>query len=77
MNKIIVMCPLKKKKTIAEDVEAPPELQGPLTYTYKELNFATTNFSEQNKLGEGGFGEVYKVNIFNVAIMKLFLYYCK
>ncbi|TYI80973.1 hypothetical protein E1A91_D05G122800v1 [Gossypium mustelinum] len=53
-----------------EDVEAPPELQGPLTYTYKELNFATTNFSQQNKLGEGGFGEVYK-NGRVVAVKKL------
>ncbi|MBA0690975.1 hypothetical protein Goari_008624 [Gossypium aridum] len=57
-----------------EDVEAPPELQGPLTYTYKELNFATTNFSQQNKLGEGGFGEVYKGILKNgrmVAVKKL------
>ncbi|TYJ33702.1 hypothetical protein E1A91_A05G121400v1 [Gossypium mustelinum] len=53
-----------------EDAEAPPELQGPLTYTYKELNFATTNFSQQNKLGEGGFGEVYK-NGRVVAVKKL------
>lgn len=57
-----------------EDVEGPPELQGPLTYTYKELNFATTNFSQQNKLGEGGFGEVYKGILKNgrtVAVKKL------
>ena len=26
------------------------------------LRAATNNFSEQNKLGEGGFGEVFKVH---------------
>lgn len=30
-------------------------------YTYKELQIATENFSEENKIGEGGFGSVYKV----------------
>ncbi|GMI81944.1 cysteine-rich RLK (RECEPTOR-like protein kinase) 2, ALTERED SEED GERMINATION 6, CYSTEINE-RICH RLK2 [Hibiscus trionum] len=57
-----------------DDVEGPPELQGPMTYTYKELNFATTNFSQQNKVGEGGFGEVYKGILKNgrvVAVKKL------
>lgn len=29
-------------------------------YTYKELRFATDNFSQDNKIGEGGFGSVYK-----------------
>ncbi|XVF23192.1 hypothetical protein REPUB_Repub13aG0016000 [Reevesia pubescens] len=56
------------------DVEGAPELQGPMIYTYKELNFATTNFSEENKLGEGGFGEVYKGILKNgrvVAVKKL------
>ncbi|KAK1290893.1 PTI1-like tyrosine-protein kinase [Acorus calamus] len=28
-------------------------------FTYKELCTATNNFSEENKLGEGGFGSVY------------------
>ncbi|CAH9143291.1 unnamed protein product [Cuscuta epithymum] len=29
-------------------------------YTYKELRFATENFSPSNKIGVGGFGTVYK-----------------
>ena len=36
-------------------------MQGPINYKYKDLNAATKNFSEENKLGEGGFGDVYKV----------------
>ncbi|KAK1284275.1 putative LRR receptor-like serine/threonine-protein kinase [Acorus calamus] len=30
------------------------------TYAYKELKHATDDFSEHNKIGEGGFGSVYK-----------------
>ena len=30
-------------------------------YTYKELSAATDDFSPVNKIGEGGFGSVYKV----------------
>ena len=29
-------------------------------FSYKELHAATNGFSEENKLGEGGFGSVYK-----------------
>lgn len=28
-------------------------------FTYKELHAATNGFSDDNKLGEGGFGSVY------------------
>jgi hypothetical protein len=30
-------------------------------YTYKELRDATNDFSPASKIGEGGFGSVYKV----------------
>jgi hypothetical protein len=30
-------------------------------FTYKELSRVTENFSPSNKIGEGGFGSVYKV----------------
>jgi hypothetical protein len=31
-------------------------------FEFREVIKATDNFSEENKLGEGGFGPVYKVN---------------
>ncbi|EXC36488.1 L-type lectin-domain containing receptor kinase IX.1 [Morus notabilis] len=33
---------------------------GPKRFTYKELSRATNDFAEEGKLGEGGFGGVYK-----------------
>jgi len=39
------------------------ELKDATKYRYSDLKAATKNFSEKNKLGEGGFGTVYKVNL--------------
>jgi hypothetical protein len=43
----------------------PPELlgmcPGPNTFSYAELRSATEDFNPSNKLGEGGFGPVFKV----------------
>lgn len=33
----------------------------PYTFAYSELKTATQDFNPSNKLGEGGFGSVYKV----------------
>ena len=33
-----------------------------LQFDIQTIRVATNNFSEDNKLGEGGFGTVYKVN---------------
>jgi hypothetical protein len=33
-----------------------------LVFDLEQLIEATNNFSEENKLGQGGFGVVYKVN---------------
>lgn len=40
------------------------ELQGPNNYSYTDLKSATKNFSQEYKLGEGGFGDVFKVCCF-------------
>ena len=36
----------------------------PNLYSYAEIRVATDNFNPSNKLGEGGFGVVYKVCIY-------------
>lgn len=36
----------------------------PDTFSYAELRSATEDFDPSNKLGEGGFGPVFKVSIF-------------
>ena len=46
------------------DALAEPDLDGAINYNYKQLEVATNNFSEENILGRGGFGEVFKVIIY-------------
>ncbi|GKV42873.1 hypothetical protein SLEP1_g50235 [Rubroshorea leprosula] len=56
------------------DILEATELQGPVNYNYRDLNLATRNFSLENKLGGGGFGDVYKGALKNgkvVAVKKL------
>ena len=52
----------------------PAELLGigarPNTFSYAELRSATDDFNPSNKLGEGGFGPVFKVKyiiVYNVG----------
>ncbi|KAK1288638.1 putative leucine-rich repeat receptor-like protein kinase [Acorus calamus] len=37
-----------------------PQLNGPRSFTYDELNYSTNKFSESNYIGCGGYGKVYK-----------------
>ena len=46
---------------VAGNILDATELRGATIYSYKDLKSATKNFKEENKLGEGGFGDVYKV----------------
>ncbi|KAG5146575.1 hypothetical protein JHK84_032118 [Glycine max] len=50
----------KPKRVPRGDILGATELKGPVPYRYKDLKTATKNFSDENKLGEGGFGDVYK-----------------
>ena len=43
------------------DVLRVTQLQGPVIYRFKDLKSATKSFSQDNKIGEGGFADVYKV----------------
>ncbi|XP_020206317.2 cold-responsive protein kinase 1-like [Cajanus cajan] len=66
----------KTKKVHRGDILGATELKGPVNYKYSDLKAATKNFSAENKLGEGGFGAVYKGTLKNgkiVAIKKLVL----
>lgn len=46
---------------VAGNILDATELRGATIYSFKDLKSATKNFKEENKLGEGGFGDVYKV----------------
>ncbi|KAL5579109.1 hypothetical protein UlMin_011551 [Ulmus minor] len=53
--------------------EAAEEI-GSLQYDFSTIRDATDNFSEENKLGQGGFGAVYKGRLFNgeeIAVKRL------
>ncbi|RWR90472.1 cysteine-rich receptor-like protein kinase 42 [Cinnamomum micranthum f. kanehirae] len=74
---IILLGRLKKIRSTGErDTFGATELRGPKSYHYNDLKFATRNFNEKCKLGEGGFGDVYKGVLKNgntVAVKKLMI----
>uniref|UniRef100_A0A0R0HUI1 Protein kinase domain-containing protein n=1 Tax=Glycine max TaxID=3847 RepID=A0A0R0HUI1_SOYBN len=60
--------------SVAGIILGATELKDATKYRYSDLKAATKNFSEKNKLGEGGFGTVYKGTMKNgkvVAVKKL------
>ncbi|GLT51144.1 hypothetical protein SLA2020_245740 [Shorea laevis] len=59
---IFVVCYMRRRKDDDEEelLEIGPR---PNTFSYAELRAATDDFSPSNKLGEGGFGPVYKGNL--------------
>jgi hypothetical protein len=49
-----------KRKHVSADAEEDED-SGSLLFDLTTLRRATANFAEENKLGHGGFGAVYKV----------------
>ncbi|KAI3502736.1 hypothetical protein L1887_30999 [Cichorium endivia] len=62
----------RRSKALEEDSS---ELQGVVNFSYKDMQLATGNFSEEHKIGKGGFGEVYKaiIDAENVVAVKKLL----
>ena len=52
------------KKQI-KDGQASHELQ---IFSFESISAATSNFTTENKLGEGGFGPVYKVGSLSLSL---------
>ncbi|KAI7736501.1 hypothetical protein M8C21_000485, partial [Ambrosia artemisiifolia] len=61
---LIVVAIAWKKGYIGNQISRERDLRGldlnTGVFTYKQIRAATDNFAESNKLGEGGFGSVYK-----------------
>ncbi|KAK6917366.1 Gnk2-homologous domain [Dillenia turbinata] len=76
---ILCYCLLRKKKeqkAVVQDKSAVDEITNvqSLQYDLRTIETATNNFSIENKIGEGGFGDVYKGTLSNgqeVAVKRL------
>lgn len=44
-----------------------PDVHSVKVFSYNELRKATQDFSGANKIGEGGFGSVFRVNMHNIC----------
>ncbi|EOA40634.1 hypothetical protein CARUB_v100108951mg, partial [Capsella rubella] len=60
---VVIFIIRKSRKRYTDDEELLSMDVKPYTFTYSELKSATQDFDPSNKLGEGGFGSVYKGNL--------------
>ncbi|KAF2320621.1 hypothetical protein GH714_029136 [Hevea brasiliensis] len=65
----------RNKRNQEEDVESDDSMghefeqgTGPKRFSYQELVQATNNFAEEGKLGQGGFGGVYRGYLSNLSV---------
>lgn len=57
MNEVVFSSNRHSGENNMDDLELP-------MFDFKTITMATNNFSEANKIGQGGFGSVYKVGCF-------------
>ncbi|RID74824.1 hypothetical protein BRARA_B01903 [Brassica rapa] len=60
---VVIFTIRQRRKPYTDDEELLSMEIKPYTFTYSELKSATQDFNLSNKLGEGGFGPVYKGNL--------------
>ncbi|KAL0877757.1 hypothetical protein Bca101_027463 [Brassica carinata] len=60
---VVIFIMRKRRKPYTDDEELLSMEIKPYTFAYSELKSATQDFNLSNKLGEGGFGPVYKGNL--------------
>ncbi|GAA0152952.1 transmembrane signal receptor [Lithospermum erythrorhizon] len=62
---------LRGKPSISELDQHISEIRDSKLFTYKELKIATDDFSPANKIGEGGFGSVFKGKLRNGTVVAI------
>nr|XP_018450335.1 PREDICTED: probable LRR receptor-like serine/threonine-protein kinase At1g56140 isoform X1 [Raphanus sativus] len=60
---VVILIIRKRRNRYTDDEEILNMDVKPYTFSYSELKSATQDFNPSNKLGEGGFGPVYKGNL--------------
>jgi len=53
-------------KKAEQAVQGDDDVHSVKVFSYNELRKATQDFSGGNKIGEGGFGSVFRVNMHNI-----------
>ncbi|KAL4577876.1 hypothetical protein LXL04_013991 [Taraxacum kok-saghyz] len=77
---ILVIWLLYRQRKKAKETQEAADLKGAVHYNYKDLQLATNYFGEENILGRGGFGEVFKATLDDknvVAVKKLQLHHAR